>query len=354
MVNSGSWTALIQFLVFAALIAVPPGLLRTVPDTIPESDRLNVPAELDRMRTRQPDFFMIGNSMLDSRIDVPCLEKLSGMTFLPIVRHGSASAIWYLILKDLIVASDTHPRGVIIFFRNRELTRPQHHTSGRNANFIRSLRQPREPVLDQLAPSSAAFDGSPVGRLRAFFAVCYPMRQGLELDQKIRNLAMDLTPSDLGKRARRAELDQVFAVGNLDVEGGADPVAGNGVDGTVQDADDSMAGDDASGTSLYADNPEESFLPHMLDLATKASTKLYFYRVKEKPDSNGNVERSPNDIAYSEKLGAYLEKHGAVLIDESPDRSIPASIYSDGTHVRTDAMNWYTRKFWNRMEPILK
>ncbi|HEY5753439.1 MAG TPA: hypothetical protein VIT21_09840 [Chthoniobacterales bacterium] len=346
MDNRSSWITLAQFLVFAAFIVIPPALFRAVPDTIPESDRVNVPAELHRIRSEQPDFLMIGNSMLDSRIDFPCLNQLSGMTFLPVVRHGSASAIWHLLFKNLIVASDVQPRGVIIFFRNRELTRPQHHTSGRNANFILGLRQQREPVLDQLVPSSDAFDGSPVGRFRTFLTACYPMQHGLGLDQKVRNLAMDLTPSDLGKRARRAEMDQVFAVGNLEADAGGNAAA--------QDADDSIVGDDGPRATRFSDNPEESFLPHMLDLAAKTSIKLYFYRVKEKPDRDGNVERSPNDVAYSEKLRVYLEKHGAVLIDESPDRSIPASIYSDGTHVRTDAMKWYTHKFWNRMEPILK
>lgn len=336
-----SRTAFAQFLVFAVLIIVPPSLIRTVPKDIPEADRIDVAAEMKRIRTERPDFFMIGNSMLDSRIDVSCIEQLSGMTFLPIVRHGSASAVWYLLLKNLIVASDVRPRGVIIFFRNRELTRPQHHTTGRNANFIRSLRQRREPVLDPFITANQARDGWPVEQVRAFLKACYPIQGAFELDQQIRNLAMDLTPLGLGKRARRTEMDQVFVVGNLTE------------DSTTQSSDDAMT-DDGPEASRFPDNPEESFLPHMLELAAKASTKLYFYRVKEKPDRDGNVPRSQNDVAYANKLRAYLEKHGAVLIDESPDRSIPATVYADGTHVRRDSMSWYTRKFWGRMEPILK
>lgn len=328
-------TGFLHLLVFGAIVLVPPALVRLRPLS-DESESMDVPAEIDKIQQARPEFFLIGNSMLDTRIDVALLNRLSGREFYKIIRHGSASATWYLFLKNVALAADTPARGVIVFFKRRELTWTRYRTDGRQSVFLQSLRKTREPVVDRLIASEGSWD---------FFKWLYPIREGVDFDHKLRSLAMDLTPLGLGKRARSAEMDGIFALGNL---------VGNDSASAMAPDDDTDEAEDVAKPARFDGDPGHSFLPHMLDVARKHSVKMYFFQVKTRPDENGNVKQTPGDLAYLRDLRAYLEQNGACLIDEVPDRSIPVTVYSDGSHIRPGAMDWYTRKFWQRMGSILE
>lgn len=330
---------------FGLIIAVPPALIRPPPVKAakPESG-MNIPLEIDKIRQTQPDFFLIGNSMVETRINVPLLNQLSGKMFYKVSRPGSGSAVWYLFFKNIIGPSGVPAKGAIVFFRDQDLTWPRQFTQGKRAGFFRSLWSDKEPVVEKFIGPADGEAHTPVEQMGNWLQALYPIREEIDLAGKVHDLAMDMTPSGFGKRARRAEMDRMFAVGNLVENDAAGVVA----------AGEAPSANDGSRPVVFDGGPGQSFLPHMLDVAGEHSVKLYFVLVRHRPDENGIVERTLEDQAYIDDLRVFLEWRGAVLVDETPDRSIPASIYSDGSHIRADAMDWYTRKFWQRMEPVLK
>jgi hypothetical protein len=73
--------------------------------------------------TRDPDFIFIGNSLLDGRINPDLIETLTnGGKVDVLMTPGTASAVWYLTLKNQIIQSGAQPKTVFIIFETDDLT----------------------------------------------------------------------------------------------------------------------------------------------------------------------------------------------------------------------------------------
>src|SRR5262245_36328887 len=80
---------------------------------------------LDELRAQPPDYVFFGDSMLYTRIAPARLSALLGGRRVRLfATGGSGSALWYLQLRNYVVASGSHPERVFIFFRDRDLTEP--------------------------------------------------------------------------------------------------------------------------------------------------------------------------------------------------------------------------------------
>ena len=90
-----------------------------------EGPRERTPFEQSRipdLRTLQPGYVVIGDSMAGTRLDERRLDELTGVQVAPLLQAGSGSAFWYLALKNWVIASGIRPRMVLIFFRDTNLT----------------------------------------------------------------------------------------------------------------------------------------------------------------------------------------------------------------------------------------
>src|SRR6185295_14643237 len=111
---------------FMALVIILPALLNRV---LPGKGHFNS-KPIEQLKSKQPDLVLIGDSMLDSRVDADLLgQKLGGPVAL-IWNGGAASAWWYLVLKNYVLAADVHPKVVCFFFRDRLLTDAAFRTTG--------------------------------------------------------------------------------------------------------------------------------------------------------------------------------------------------------------------------------
>src|SRR5947209_18691498 len=67
------------------------------------------------LRARQPDFVLIGDSLLGYSVDPATLESaLSGKRVELLWHGGAASAAWFLYLKNFVAGSGIQPRRVFI------------------------------------------------------------------------------------------------------------------------------------------------------------------------------------------------------------------------------------------------
>ena len=80
---------------------------------------------------KKPGVVLLGDSMLETRIDEQVLRETAGIKFEKMAYPGSGSASWWLILKNYIAPQTYPPRTIVIFFRNMQLTLADYHTHGR-------------------------------------------------------------------------------------------------------------------------------------------------------------------------------------------------------------------------------
>ncbi|MFZ4767059.1 MAG: hypothetical protein ACOYMN_19070 [Roseimicrobium sp.] len=84
---------------------------RVMPAGGPVHDAASGRAELQRER---PDWVLIGNSMLGSRIESEFFNQLSGHRVYRLSISSTKSAMWYLMLKLMVVQSEAKPKCVTI------------------------------------------------------------------------------------------------------------------------------------------------------------------------------------------------------------------------------------------------
>ncbi len=345
----------LRLLVFLGLVVALPLLIRfssPLSDAEEEDERIprghaDAPGA-DLVRTpklladTRPDLVFMGNSMLNTRIDPRVFNAETPYTCAFTSRASTATAVWYLYLKNLIVPMEVKPKVVVIFFRDRFLTWPFYRTSGIYGAYLDSLRLAREPVLDKMlrdatetGPSGIRdrFDHS----LRALYGLG---NQPLDARAKLNNLAFDLTGFGVGKATRRSQMAIRFGLDNLRSDLGDD--IGNDV-----------SWDSAKSPIAFSSSPDASFLPHLLGLARENGFKLCFYRVKRRCDVDGDREEDPQLAGYLESLAAFIRAQGGFFIDESAD-PVPVEWYSDGDHIGKDFRPEYTRYFWKKAQPVLE
>ncbi|MGI8602152.1 MAG: hypothetical protein ACR2OZ_04035 [Verrucomicrobiales bacterium] len=336
--------------IFCRAIKPAPG------EILPESDFFEPHAERDRLVKVRPDWILIGNSMLNSRLDWRTLSEISGRKARKVSQGGTQSAIWFLFLKNVVVRSGGKPEWVTIFFRDTDLSWPEFRTEGVNEDLIRRLRDPMEPEYDSLLATDRK--GGPVGLTKSLIETAFPSDELTSAGRrKLQNLAFDLTDAgaDIRRGNRRVELNELFSLGRLRHDLGSDlagassgaPVAGV----AANDLPDPGMYDGAP--MKFDPSPSVSFLPHMVALAHKHGFKLHFHRIKRRPLADNSRPDSRLLQAYMAELRSWLEAQGCVLTDESQDPSLTLAMYVDGDHISVDSQRAYAENFWARVQPII-
>lgn len=317
------------------------------PDRAPAADGQNpsevadVKKAIATLQKERPDYIGIGNSMLYTRLgrSPKAMSELTDKRFSMILKNGSSSAIWYLMLKNIVAASEVKPKLVFFFIRDNELTAPLSQSSSNDSPYLLSLRGPEEPELDRLMGLTA--DGkvaspSVAQRLQGWFS--FPAWEA-QMPDDLADLAMDVGGLGVAKKYQRFALSDRFAVEHLRGDVAADKEA----------VIDPYNGLDSDHETSMANAP----LTEMLKVAEQHGLKLLFFRVKRRPDAQGQVANEPATMrAYVDGLRTLIESHGALFFDESYDLAIRLEDYRDGDHIRSERMDWYRRYFWDRVKPL--
>ncbi len=319
-------------------------------------DALDVQGAIDRLRSTRPEYVGIGNSMLFTRLgrtqaEVEQFNKLTGHNFCFILRGGSASAAWYLTLKNVVAASGVRPRMVFFFFRDTELTSPNANTTGKFAGYLNSLRGASEPVLDrllQLAPVNEGwFDGT-VNRTAWWLTgpggVFNYSSQADKIQQRLTRIAMQAGGGRILKTKGQKVLTDRFALDRLRPDLAAD----------MAWPDDGNNDPNATFSTQFFNQEQASFLPAMMDVARENGIKLLFFRVKRRPEADGGVTASEPDQmrGYVKRLQHWIEERGGLLYDETYDPNIRLEAYNDGDHIGEGHRDWYRKYFWQRVAPM--
>jgi hypothetical protein len=295
----------------------------------------------EKLAQETPDVVLLGDSMLETRIDEEVLQKVAGVELEKMPYPGSGSASWWLILKNYIAPQPDPPRTLVIFFRNMQLTLADYNTDGRYRRRLEPLMSDNgEPFLEDVLRSGRKEDD---GRLFSLAQKLYPVQKHqLEWQEKIYARALILSTPPKERSTVRKRTDRLFSPRNLRAD------AGPYVEG-----DESMTGLDVAGHDLKTVLPD-SLLPALLDLARQKKIRLVFFRVKRKPQDDGRPVAEAGYLqAYMAALEDYLRAAGVTFIDETTDPEIGRDFYGGDDHLRADRRAEYTRHFWQKHGPAI-
>ncbi len=296
---------------------------------------------LRALEKAQPRGVLLGDSMLETRIDPRTLRAVTGERWEVLGQSGSSSAMWYLMMKNLIAVPSPPPRTVILLFRDRQLTLPAHRTDGGYRKTIETYMRDDEPVLEELLRTS---ERQRKPWLERVAQAMYPAQWRRELYRdRILSTALDLVASSREYDKIRGDTRAIFRPRNLRRDRSQDFESEEGGQRVLDDEEQD-----------FGDAVERSFLPHILEIARHRQIQLVFFRVKRKPRSADQLaSESPSTPVYFQALRAYLEKAGAQLIDETRDADVTLDFYGSDDHLAPAMMKPYTELFWRKVGPQL-
>ena len=120
------------------------------------SPRLDARPEAGEVLAIDPDYVFIGNSMLESRIDVERFQELAdGPKVISLVDSGLGASAWYLRLKNHVIAPGAKPETVFIFSRDSALTDPPTDVRGDQLDNLEGLLGEAEPEYDAIVSTNS-------------------------------------------------------------------------------------------------------------------------------------------------------------------------------------------------------
>ena len=331
-------TGLLQLAAFVALAVGVPALL---PERPPEtghsaSKAASASQEIDRLQESRPEVVVIGDSMVPCRIDPDQLGKLLGRRCRLLSFNGSASASWFLLLKNVVAKTEPPPPWVVVFFRDDHFHYPAYRTTGPRKALLDSLRVGNEPELERVLTkerpgSSKILDEASVVLDKTFRVDSY---RDHSLD-RLRNAAMDVSSLGNTKKFRAAALDYIFDIKHL--------------------RGDLQTGEDTPGDAIpaWSDDPTASFLPLMAETAKKAGFRLCLYRVRTRDLAAGKAQK-PEMTAYIDGLKAWAARNGVTYADETTDSELTLAMYADGDHTKESARSQWTTRAAEHLKPVLQ
>ncbi len=292
---------------------------------------------IEELRTGNPEWVFIGDSMLGTRIDPIQMGRISstGDQVVSFLYHAATGpAWWYLAFKNQLAASGVTPRATFIFFRDTNLTDTMFRLEGHYGHALDEVATASEPELDRLVAQHRKGAWHRAHRLadnayQANVATSW-------MEPFIRRWFVRWKDPRPGAIAQfEWNLDQAFAVDNIRYDVGAD-----------------MANTDTAETPDFHRDLPTSVLPLITDLARRHGLTVCFVRVQRRPVGNRPPEQSPALVQYVADLRAWLEANGALFHDDTGDPELTLDLYEDGDHVGDRQR--YTEIFRKRLDPLFR
>lgn len=281
---------------------------------------------LKTIATEKPQIVMVGDSIFMVGVDLKKLAAGTGKTVYGIGEAGSASALWYAVIKHEILPSPYKPEIIIIIFRDTVLTTPGYRVNG---SYFKQLDEYVSPD-DSLIIERAFFNlMNPLEKLAERFFPLYGSRLRLRetLDRYIRYSGNRLLGCN--NKCTNIAMSKVLGARNMEQN-----ILGDAI-GTAE-------------SYLYTPQAlnfkrqlERSFLPEMVRMTREMGSQLIFIRTKTMrfPDENSEP---PELKIYMNELTAYLESNGVILLDYGQDERLKKEYFSDRLHFNKQGREVFT------------
>lgn len=292
-----------------------------------------------RIEETQPRVVLVGDSILALSVDPPGLAREMNVPVYGIGIPGSASAVWYLVIKnDVVPASGPRPDLLVLIARDTILTRPGYRVYGSYFSQIDEYATSDEPELIQRAYINLM---NPLDNLAEGYFPIYGSRWRVRetLDYYLRYTMTSLL-LDCGRGCTSEAMSHVFEAANMEQN-----ILGDAVD--------------AAETYLYtaeafnfADQVDRSFLPEIIRLCKENGIQLVVVRTKTLRYSQTSEPAALK--RYIEDLSAYLKANDVALLDFSHDPRIKEEYFIDPLHLNPAGRDIFTQMLAEALTPLLK
>ena len=318
----------------AAVVLMPPLISHLIPVR-----RDFDPKPVTRLRHKQPAVVMIGDSVLGGSINPSLFARELGLRGVELLWNGgAASAAWYLLLKNYVVASGIHPQLVCIFFRERMLTDATFRTTPTYRRFLESIQHEKEPIFRAILEGDATQEENALSRVIDWL---YPLNGRRHVQaEKISRLAFRVAE---GGSARigplRRRVNEIFDVAKLRDE--------------IMNESTELSGEIPE---EFVPDPKRNFLPHLVATAKEAAIPLCFVREKRYPQPDGTTAQSEDMKRYIAKLRRWVEDQGCTFVDLTNDSEPDQGMYTKpgDDHIRPAAKDKMTRIYAEKLRPLLR
>lgn len=304
----------------------------------PELDKQMRTNYIDALVEQKPEIVLIGDSTLVNGVDANLLAQQTGKSVYSIGIPGSASALWYLVLKNNIADSPFKPKYFLVVFRDTMLTAPGYRVHGSYFDQVDEYAARREPELIQLSFVNLM---NPLEIMAERYFPLYVVRSNLRgsIDSQIRYFAPQLAGCD------RDCVD--YAMG--DMFSGADLEPKVLVD-AVAAAESYLYTPDQLD---FAKQVKRSYLPEMIRIAKENNIQLVFVRIKvESVDSS--VTDSSRFIDYINSLTDYLANEKIPLLDFSSAPRLTPDLFRDSIHLNEHGQVVFTQLLADELKKTIK
>jgi hypothetical protein len=277
------------------------------------------------------EVIVVGNSMAGYGFDEILFSQVSGQSTTNVWRKGSASAWFYLAIKNLIL-TEHKPQKLVIIFRYNILTHPNLRTWGRFKHDIDALVDKDTSLLDELAYLNHK-------NTQYYFTKYLPLYRDRSLwADRVKFSIEDFVSQHLlgiGVGQLISSLNQLFTLNRILYR---------------------EAGNQSyySSTRLHPDNLrfkenlKSSFLPHIVALCKQHQVELTIIRIQrlvdlEKLRDTGLLE------TYIADLGDYAETEGVRFIDFTDRNWLQRSHYSSNDHLNSAGKQQFTREIYRQL-----
>lgn len=348
---------LLAFSILFVLLA--PGLIKR-----PYDKESFYKGPLREIRREKPEFVFLGNSLLGTRILESKLEKLLGGRKVYLLKEGGTyTAIWYLKFKNYLVASGVKPKAVFVFFRREEIMKPSMNIDRKFLRSIQRVSLDEEPVYDRVINSNKTLKNRIEDATMNFYSIRVITPILLDLIESVAlapvmkkdtrfmmNRYFGMYPDMMTENQKKEHMvkRRVFVSGvnfRFDVESKNLRKAVK-PEGVIDSQEEEPSG--------FTDDPDKTFIPHIVQLAKDNGIQLVFVKIQTIPPADGKIRRSKAEQKYLDDLKRYFDENGVLFYDFTGDPEITRDMYNDSVHIGAKDKEKYTEIFYKRMYEILK
>jgi hypothetical protein len=304
----------------------------------PDFDRQMRKTYINILDENKTDIVLIGDSTLRLATDPGLLSELTEKSVENIDFPGSASAFWYLVIKNNLVVAEHRPEAVVIVFRDTMLTAPGYRVHGAYFAKLAEFAAPEEPVLLEKAYLNQM---GIVAKWSEKYFPLYSAREDIqkEIDSQIRYTLPRWLNCD--QFCTDQSMYAIFTASDLEP-------------GQLRTAIATAEGYLYTPSQLnFERQVDKSFLPNMIRLTKERGIPLIAVRLKTQSIGAGNLETS-EIRQYIEELSDYLNEQGVIFLDYGHDSRLDSEHFTDSIHLNAKGEELFTQILAEDLNEILK
>ncbi len=292
----------------------------------------------DNLVKDNPDLVLIGDSVLAMGVDSGQLARQTGVSADAIGIPGSASAVWYLLMKHIIITAPHKPHYVIVVFRDTILTVPDYRVNGKYFALLDELANTDDTVVTQKAFIQQM---SPIEKWADRFVPVYGSRLRVRetVDYYIRYTLSGLAGCD--QKCNDDANYSVFLDLNLD---------SNMLVEAIATAEAYLYTPEQMAFSTQLD---KSFLPDIVRMAKENNIQLILMRTKHLDMPTEATEPAALK-GYIGALNQYAVQNDLIMLDFSHEERLTNDLFVDTHHLTPAGQSVFTEMLAEALKPILK